>query len=67
MRRKRFIAGLGFGVAMFIFTLILRYASVDEPKDVFIKLYLPRAMIAGVVSGAIYGTFFGQSTKQKIE
>ncbi len=67
MIRKRFIIGLVFGVFILIFMFILLYASGDELRNHFTELYLQRALIAGIISGAIYGILFGRLPKQKID
>jgi hypothetical protein len=67
MTRKRFVAGLIFGLFMMIFMFILLYASGEYPRNLHLAVYSKRAVIAGIASGVIYGSLLGRFAKKKFD
>jgi len=67
MARKRFIAGSIFGLFMMIFMFIIQYVSDDHPRNERFVSCLKVSIIAGVLSGIIYGSLLGRLPKKKYD
>ena len=63
MKKKRFIAGLSFGLFMVVFVFMLQYVSGDGVRNDRLASYCKTACIAGFLSGVIFGSLFGRFPK----